>query len=281
VTRRLVPATLVAVVVSMVAAAPALGVRFAVKGDWGAGSQAQRDVSARMCARWDRERFPLIVTTGDNFYPLGTATAQTFGRPERCLLRRGVRYRAAWGNHDVPGPSTRTALRSPARWYTFLAGPARLVMLDANQPSNPAQLRFLERVLAAERTRPVIVAYHQPTRTAGLHRPQTVQQRVWEPLFVRYGVRLVLQGHNHLYERIRHRGVTYVTSGGGGASLYPCLRKVAGLVVCNPIHHFLLVEVTPTKIGVRAIDTRGAVFDRFRFDLAPAPGVSAPPPPAG
>jgi len=146
------------------------------------------------------------------------------------------------------------------------------VVLDANQPEDPKQLTFLRRVLAAERVRPVIVAYHQPTRTAGLHEPRLVQQRVWEPLFLKNGVRLVLQGHNHHYERIRYKTVTYVTTGGGGANLYPCARKAAGLVLCTSVNHFLQVEVTPTRIGVRAISATGAIVDRFRIALTPAAG---------
>jgi acid phosphatase len=254
---------------SLALAAPALGVRFAVKGDWGSGSASQAAVTTRMCVEYRRAPFAFVLTTGDNFYPTGTATRATFDRPERCIIDLGVRYRAAWGNHDLGGRSTATTLRSPSRWYTFLAGPARIVVLDANQPANQAQLAFLRRVLAAERVRPVVVAYHQPTRTAGLHAPQPVQQRLWEPLFVRYGVRLVLQGHNHQYERIRYKTVTYVTTGGGGAGLYPCVRPAAGLVLCKPAHHFLQVEVTPARIGVRAIDTAGRVIDRFRIDLTP------------
>jgi tartrate-resistant acid phosphatase type 5 len=274
VSRRLAALCAAAAAVACAVAAPAMAVRFAVKGDWGSGTANQAAVTTRMCATWDRARFPFVLTTGDNFYPAGRATPATFDRPERCLLDRGVRYRAVWGNHDAPGPSTRDVLSSPARWYTFITGPARLVVLDGNQPENPAQLRFLRRVLAAERVRPVIVAYHQPTRTAGLHEPQTSQQRVWEPLFERYKVRLVLQGHNHLYERIRFHGITYVTTGGGGANLYPCVRPAAGLVMCKPVFHFLMVEVTSTHIGVRAIDTGGGIVDRFRIDLTP-------PPPAG
>jgi acid phosphatase len=258
-----------AVAAAGVCAGPALGVRFAVKGDWGSGFKEQAAVTRRMCVEHGRARFVSVLTTGDNFYPTGTATPATFDRPEKCLIDLGIPYRAAWGNHDVPGPSTRTVLRTLGRWYTFLSGPARIVVLDSNQPDNARQLAFLRRVLEAEKTRPVIVLYHHGTRTAGLHEPVTRQQRLWEPLFVKHRVRLVLQGHNHLYERIRYRNITYVTTGGGGAGLYPCVRKTPGLVTCRPQHHFLLVEVTPTRIGVRAINTKGAVIDRFRIDLTP------------
>lgn len=251
-------------------AAPAMGIRFAVKGDWGSGFASQAEVTARMCTEYARARFVSVLTTGDNFYPTGTATPDTFDKPEKCLIDLRIPYRAAWGNHDAGGgPSTRTVLKTPNRWYTFVSGPARIVVLDSNQPDSTRQLTFLRRVLEAEKVRPVVVTYHHGTRTAGLHEPITKQQRLWEPLFVKHRVRLVLQGHNHLYERIRYKDVTYVTTGGGGAGLYPCVRKTPGLVTCKPENHFLLLEVTPTKIGVRAIDTKGTVIDRFRITLTP------------
>lgn len=261
-----------AVVGVSAAASPASAVRFAVKGDWGDGSASQFAITTRMCARYAKTKFAFTLTTGDNFYPSGTSTEGKFAKPEKCLIDLGVPYRAVWGNHDAGGSSTGTVLKTPARWYTFVSGPIRFVMLDANQPSNRSQLTFLSKTLAAETARPVIVAYHQGTRTAGLHEPQIVQQKLWEPLFLKYKVKLVLQGHNHLYERIVYKGITYVTSGGGGqANLYPCSRKAIGLVLCSPTHHFLLVEATRSKIGVQAITTTGAVLDHFRIALTPPP----------
>lgn len=267
--RRLLATCLSIAALTAVAPSSALGVRFMVKGDWGAGTKAQTTLTERMCVENSRTRAAFILTTGDNFYPQGTATQNTFTTPERCLWTTGIRWRAVWGNHDVPGPSTSDLLKSPSRWYTFIAGPARVIALDANQPRNSDQLAFLKRTLAAEKLRPVIVAYHQGTRTAGFHAPQVSQQELWEPLFIKHKVRLVLQGHNHLYERIAYEGVTYVTTGGGGANLYPCSRKAAGLVTCQSVHNFLMVEVTPKKIGVRAFDSTGKIIDRFRFTLTP------------
>jgi acid phosphatase len=271
VTRRNSVAALAAVLAAAaVAPSAALGVRFVVKGDWGAGTKAQAAVTSRMCTEYDRAQFAFILTTGDNFYPTGTATTQTFTEPERCLWTKGLRWRAAWGNHDIPSTSTRDLLKTPARWYTFVSGPVRVIVLDSNQASSRSQITFLRRALEAETVRPVIVAYHHPARTAGTHAPSSTLQRNWEPLFVTHKVKLVLQGHNHLYERIAHRGVTYVTTGGGGAGLYPCVRQAAGLVTCRSVHHFLAIEVTPRKIGVRAIGTDGALIDRFRFALTVA-----------
>lgn len=253
----------------LAAAAPASAVRIAVLGDWGAGTDAQAKVAQRMCAVHAQSRIGFILTVGDNFYPTGTANRETWNRPMDCLIRAGIPWRAVWGNHDVPGPSTATVLASPRRYYSFVTGGVRIIALDGNNPSSETQRRWLENVLRTDRTRPVIVAVHQPARTAGIHEPETTQQRLWEPLYRRYGVRLVLQGHNHLYERIVVDGVTYITTGGGGADLYPCVRPTKGLVTCKAINEFLMIEATPTRIGVRALDVDGRVIDRIRLTYAP------------
>lgn len=245
--------------------------RFAVKGDWGDATPAQAAVTRRMCAEARRRPFAFVLTTGDNFSPDGAATPANFDRPERCLIRSGVRWRAAWGNHDVLGTGTATALASPRRFYAFRAGPARVVVLDGNAPAAPAQLAFLRREMSAPHSGPRIVAVHQPLRTAGVHPPADDARRLWEPLLRRGGVSLVLQGHNHLYERIESGGVTYVTTAGGGAQVYPCVRLfTAGLRRCAIEHHFLVVSASPRAIGVRAVSPRGRTIDAVRIPV-PAP----------
>lgn len=242
-----------------------------MKGDWGAGTAAQAAVTRRMCGVNRRSPFAFVLTTGDNFYsPDGVATAGNFTTPEACLLRAGVRWRAAWGNHDLGGDGTATALGTPARYYRFAHGPLLVVVLDANDPSSAAQRTFLENALRTSR-RPVrIVAFHQPAFTAGLHAPGAEQQRRWVPLLRRYRVSLVLQGHNHAYERIVRDGVTYVTTGGGGADVYPCVRPATGLRRCVMAHHFLDVVATRSGLRVRAIAADGSTIERLRLPARPA-----------
>jgi tartrate-resistant acid phosphatase type 5 len=252
-------------------------VHFAVKGDWGAGTSAQAAVTRRMCAVAATRPFAFVLTTGDNFYgPDGQATAANFTRPEACLLSAGVRWRAAWGNHDLSGDSTARVLGSPRRYSTFATGPLRVVVLDANRPTDPAQLAFMRRTLAAATEPALVVAFHQPVYSAGLHQPVAAQQRLWAPIFRRYRVSLVLQGHNHQYERAVVGGVTYITTGGGGAPLYPCLRPFAGLVRCVPVHHFLDVTATSGALDVAAVQPGGQVLDRVSIPLPASRGPAAP-----
>lgn len=243
-------------------ASSAASVHMLVKGDWGFGGAAQAAVSRRMCAVHRRAPVDLLLTVGDNFYPAGLATQANYWRPERCLLQAGIPWRAAWGNHDLGDDSTATVLGATRRYYTFARGPMRVVVLDANRPADPAQVVFLRRTLAAAREPVRIAVMHQPAFTAGLHAPGTVQQRLWVPLFRRYGVALVLQGHNHAYERIERGGVTYITTGGGGAPVYPCIRPTQGLRVCQPLHHFLDLVVEESGVILTARAPTGATIDR-------------------
>jgi tartrate-resistant acid phosphatase type 5 len=244
------------------------GVRMLVKGDWGTGSRAQHRISRRMCASHSATPAAFILTTGDNFYtPDGRATPANFDRPEACLLASGLRWRAAWGNHDIGGTSTATRLGSPRRWYTFARGPVRVVVLDGNQPSSSAQRAFLARTLAAAREPVKIVSVHQPPYTAGFHAPSATQQRLFVPLFRAHGVSLVLSGHNHAYERMVVGGITYMVTGGGGAAVYPCVRLAPGLRRCAPEHHFLEVDAALSGIVVRAVRADGSTIERVRVPV--------------
>ncbi len=240
---------------------------FAVKGDWGWGGADQAAVTRRMCREHRRRALDFVLTTGDNFYrPDGRATESNWGRPEACLRRARVPWRAAWGNHDLGGTATAEVLGARRRWYRFRAGPATVVVLDGSHPDDPAQLRFLRRALAGASGTVSIVAFHQPAYTAGLHRGGSEQQRRWAPLFRRHRVALVLQGHNHHYERIRRGGVTYITTGGGGSPVYPCVRPLTrGLLRCLAVHHFLVVTATAGAVNVRAVGVRGRTIERVRI----------------
>lgn len=250
------------------AAPPAASVRFAVKGDWGHGGPAQAAVTRRMCAEARRPRLAFVLTTGDNFSrPGGVATKENYWRPERCLRALRVRWRAAWGNHDVAGADTARVLASPSRYYAFSAGPARVVVLDGNDAANPAQTAFLRRELRTTAQPVRIVAFHQPIYTAGIHPPAEDARRRWAPIMRAGRVSLVLQGHNHAYERLEADGITYITTGGGGAPLYPCVRPSRELRRCLFAYHFLAVTASSEAISVRAVASSGKTLERVRIPV--------------
>ncbi len=249
--------------VAMAVAQPAPRTHFLVVGDWGTGSKQQAAVAKAMCASNAATPARFVMTVGDNFYwPDGVATDANFYTPMACLRAQGVKWRATWGNHDLGGNDVSRILGSKKRWFTYVDGSTRFISLDGNQPTSSAQRAFLARTLKAA-TEPVkVIAMHQPLYTAGMHSPSYEARTAWLPLFKKYKVSLVLQGHNHDYERITTGGITYITTGGGGAGLYPCVRSQPGLVMCKPVNHFLEVDSSPAGIAVRAVGTDGQTIDQ-------------------
>ncbi|HEY3241149.1 MAG TPA: hypothetical protein VGL92_16415, partial [Acidimicrobiia bacterium] len=88
---------------------------------------------------------------------------------------------------------------------------------------------------------------------------------------------LVLNGHDHLYQRFASAaGVTYVVTGGGGRELYP---HTAG---CNPPelrasavrHHFTGVELFADRLVISAVGTDDSVFDRVEIPVPALVGAS-------
>ncbi|MSQ83771.1 MAG: hypothetical protein EXR77_12945 [Myxococcales bacterium] len=75
-----------------------------------------------------------------------------------------------------------------------------------------------------------IVQYHHTTYSAGPHGQTGYVVATWVPLFEKHGVDLVINGHDHLYERsvpiianketTQDKGVTYVVAGGFFAPPY-------------------------------------------------------------
>jgi hypothetical protein len=266
--------------VAMVACAPPLSLpsfslparkvsahRFVVLGDWGTGLESSDVVAGRMCKWRKKHAFDLVVTTGDNIYPDGSASyfEDNFFEPFSCLLDGGVRWRSALGNHDVVTDGGEPELNEPAfgmrgRNYVERVSGVRFVIANSNE----IRRGWLRRKLGAEDGDLwTVVSFHHPVFSPGEH-GSTPGFADWMPkLFARKGVDLVVNGHDHLYGVTKAvRGVRYVVTGGGGASLYDC-HDEPKVVLCKERHHFLYVKVTDDAMTVRAVPATGKVFDRF------------------
>ncbi|MEV0971299.1 metallophosphoesterase family protein [Microtetraspora glauca] len=114
--------------------------------------------------------------------------------------------------------------------YTVDYQGVRFIGLDSNYQSNAtlmaAQTSWLEGLLKDNPNKWTVVTLHHPvySTTGTRNNPQVRDQ--WGPLFEKYGVDLVLQGHDHSYGRGNvqtarksatvHNGVVYVVSVSGG-----------------------------------------------------------------
>ena len=181
-------------------------VRFAVIGDNGTGERPQYEIATQMTAARVRFPFEFVLMLGDNLY--GRQQPQDFvakfDRPYGPLLRAGLPFYAALGNHDDPDNRRYQGFNmAGARYYTFVRGHVRFVVLDTNTLDR-VQLAWFETTLKDATEEWKICYFHHPLYSDGRRHGPNVELRVAiEPLLVRYGVTAVFAGHEHVYERVR------------------------------------------------------------------------------
>jgi 3',5'-cyclic AMP phosphodiesterase CpdA len=248
-------------------------VTFAVIGDSGSGNQRQYDVASQMAAVQRRSGFDFVLMLGDNIYPDGSSKyfKTRFEEPYKELLKAGVKFYPALGNHDVThgataGTSYQQFEMQGRRYYTFIKGRGlvQFFALDSTD-MRKAQLDWFESELKASKAKWKIVYLHHPLySSARKHGGDGALREKLEPLFLRYGVDAVFSGHDHVYERLKpQRGVYYFTEGASGQLRRNNIDRTAEVfesgndVMCS----FLLVSATAYTLKVEAIGADGSMLD--------------------
>jgi hypothetical protein len=253
-------------------------VKFAVMGDTGTASRAQNEVGSQMAAFHKKFPFSFVVMTGDNMY--GTQTSRDFvtkfEQPYKDLIAGGVTFYAALGNHDEPGQKNYKAFNMGGdRFYAFRASTAKhgrdagegahFFALDSTY-LDKTQLDWLEKQLAgASKDEWKIAFFHHPLySSARKHGSSLDLRKVLEPIFVKYGVDLVLAGHDHVYERVKpQQGIYHFVSGAGGSLRRGDLRRGSPLTEAgfDTDYHFVLMEIDGADLHFQAISRTGATVD--------------------
>lgn len=241
-------------------------------GDFGVGGQTERRMGASMRRYASTHLTHALVTLGDNDY---TDSPSAFHRnwvgSFGWAARRRLRIAGTLGNHDVETNGGRyefDELRMPGRYYRRRVGNVALFLLDSNRV-NAAQTTWLRRALRRSTAPWKVAVFHHPPFTCGGHSGAEDVAARWIPLFQRFGVDLVLSGHDHNYQRFARRGgVTYVVHGGGGQGLYRLHRCPASYprrVVARGVHGFVYVRASTQALVVRAVRPSGRRVDTFRI----------------
>jgi Calcineurin-like phosphoesterase len=225
---------------------------------------------ARAMERWAAtHRVDALVTTGDNVYERGEPElfAAQLDQPYRAL-RRGRPLWATLGNHDVTDGHGEEQLRHlglPGLPYARSLPGLQLLFLDANRVDE-AQASWLDARLSAPGPDLRAVVFHHPAWSCSVHDTSKQVGRHWVPVLEDHRVALVLNGHDHNYQRfVSPAGVTYVVTGGGGRRLYPldaCATGSPERVAGQVRHHFTAVEVRDGSLALTAVAADGAVLDR-------------------
>jgi 3',5'-cyclic AMP phosphodiesterase CpdA len=249
--------------------------RFATYGDTRDGHDVHRKIVDGVMSLHPA----LVIQTGD-LVRNGSSTDQWQIFDEITgAMRHQIPYYPARGNHDV-GPEgfyeqrvTQPVLSGNKLYYSFEKGSLHFVAIDTQQPLGPEsdQGRWLETDLAQAQTagRFIIPFFHKAIFSIGRHAADPdvlVLKPVLHSLFKQHGVRLVFEGHDHVYYRTVRDGITYVVTGGGGAPLYDDEHPELGLPqdVFKKVNHFCVVDVYADRLEVTAYQTDLTELDRFK-----------------
>jgi hypothetical protein len=246
-------------------------VRFAVIGDSGTGGSEQYQVAQEMEKCREKTAFDFVLMLGDNIY--GGKNARDFERkfelPYKPLLAAGVRFYASIGNHDNPNERFYKPFNmSGSRYYSFKKGNVTFFVLDSNYMDSP-QLGWLERELQTSNTAWKICYFHHPLYSDGkFHGPDADLRAALKPLFEKYGVNVVLSGHDHVYERIRPKnGIYYFVLGNSGELRYRNLKPAEDMLTgFDTDRDFMLVEIAGDKFYFQTISRTGQVVDSGVLD---------------
>jgi 3',5'-cyclic AMP phosphodiesterase CpdA len=244
----------------------------AVVGDGGDGGTRIDATGAAAARIAEQEPYDGLLLLGDNVYPSGDPTKlpDTVFEPFAAVLDGGADLMAILGNHDVQkgrGDEQMEALGMPGRYWAEEHGDVLIVGIDSNEIDDPAQLQFLEEALASTDATWRIVAVHHPPYSAGYQGSSIDVREKLAPLLQRYGVQLVLSGHDHDYQRsVPIDGVTYVVSGGASGT-----RRTGEddfTAVAYSWHNFVDIAVTGDRLVLRAVGQDGSVFDEVVLTAA-------------
>jgi len=241
-------------------------VGFAVIGDSGTGGTAQYQVAQEMEKCRQKTSFDFVLMLGDNIY--GGKSQQDFERkfelPYKPLLDAGVKFYASIGNHDNPNERLYKPFNMRgARYYSFKKGNATFFALDSNYMDRE-QLDWLELQLQNSNSPWKICYFHHALYSDGrFHGPDLDLRALLTPLFEKYGVNVVLSGHDHVYERIKpENGTYYFVLGNSGELRYHNLKPSADMVAgFDTDRDFMLVEIAGDKFYFQTISRTGQVVD--------------------
>lgn len=212
-------------------------IRMWALGDAGDGSPNQRAVrdAYLKTIRGDNRQTDIVMFLGDNAYAIGTDEEYQnnfFNIYQDAFLRNNAVW-AIPGNHEYYSgvqesrsiayfqifsfPQSGQAGGVPSgteMYYSFDYGNAHVIALDSYGTENSLrlydtlspQVTWLKRDLAANRLPWTIVCFHHPPYAKNYHDSDAAAELVYirqflNPILERYKVDLVLNGHNHLYER--------------------------------------------------------------------------------
>ncbi len=159
----------------------------------------------------------------------------------------------------------------------------RIISLNSNERESE-QVPWLEQVLADNPNRWTIVTFHHPVYSTARGRDNATIRTLWKPVFDKFHVDLVLQGHDHTYGRFvpeltenvatgatarsPEAGTVYVVSV-SGPKMYKLDRTPAMRRAAQNTQLYQIISIDDDKLRYEARTATGELYDAFRLKKQP------------
>jgi len=211
-----------------------------------------------------------VLALGDNQYEDATLAAFQQSYDPTWGRFKDITYPVV-GNHEYQTPGAAgyfayfgpLARNFPGGYYSFDLGAWHFIALNS-ECTNPLvigcgvgsqQEHWLLSDLAANRNLCTVAYWHEPRFTSGRNLNHPALQAFWEDLYA-FGAELVLNGHDHIYERFATQnpeqqadpnGIREIIAGGGGNNHQPAYGTVLpnSLVRDNTTYGVLKLTLHP------------------------------------
>lgn len=155
-------------------------------------------------------------------------------------------------------------------YYSFNYSQVHMIIADFTWPTDSEfsqeQLTWLENDLQSAQAMPfIVVAFHCPIHDSGYFgNDQNMQTRL-RPILERYNVTVILNGHDHHYERVEEFGLTYIVLGGGGAIQDPILTPIPETQVIALGPSFAQFATNSTHLNMQIYSLQEELIDAVSF----------------
>ncbi|QYU69292.1 metallophosphoesterase family protein [Leptolyngbya sp. 15MV] len=227
---------------------------------------------------WALAAIPQVPAAGNHEY---VDHFRPDGRESRVLGNHWQLTFALPGN-GAPGVESTT--------YAIDYQGVRIVVLDGTSALDlgtaESQTRWLDARLREAGDRWKVVLFHQPIFTCARPGDTPALQAAWKPLFDKYAVDLVLQGHDHCYARLtseagrdagksardegRSQGPVYMVSV-VGAKMYGLNDRADTQpdMAAEDTSLFQVIDIAPDRLSLRAYMNTGVLYDGFTLVRTP------------
>jgi 3',5'-cyclic AMP phosphodiesterase CpdA len=169
--------------------------------------------------------------------------------------------------------------------YTMVYQGVRIIGLNSNTRQQE-QAVWLDNVLQSNNCQWVICTFHHPIYSTGKDRDNAELRQLWKPIFDKYHVDLVLQGHDHTYGRTGldtplvnntadgtsgsdgKTGTVYVVSV-SGPKMYSTQRHSFMMRQAEKTQLYQIIHINGDKLHYEARTAIGELYDAFTLVKQP------------